>query len=165
MTQALRSAALRVAHTLHRARPAPSAAQAEVPLRAELFSADQMQRHGQALAQAHRLQAGRGRAQLLQRLEANAQVLQQSCDLLMESVRLGLVENLRRIAARVTHSMLDRNRASNWADQILHVAAHDPKSMILVISDMARQVPPWGAPLWLNWCAACRATARRWHCR
>ncbi len=208
----------------------------EVPLRAELFGAEQMERHGQTLAQAHSLQAGRGRDLLLQRLDANDQVLQQACDLLVESVRAGqritpagewlldnfylieeqiqtarkhfskwysrelpvlasgpskglarvydmaleviahgdgrvdleslhrfvaayqtvaqlrlgelwaipimlrlaLIENLRRIAARVAESLQERKRASHWAEQMLQVAEHDPKSLILVISDMAR---------------------------
>jgi cellobiose phosphorylase len=56
-------------------------------------------------------------------------------------MRLALIENLRRISARVAASMVERNRASVWADQMLSVAEHDPKSLILVISDMARASP------------------------
>ena len=208
----------------------------EPPLRAELFSAEQMERHGQTLAHAHCLHTAPGGDQLLQRLQANAVLLQQVCDLLVESVRAGrritpaaewlldnfylieeqiltarkhlskgysrelpvlasgasaglarvydmaleivahgdaridleslqrfvaayqsvcqlrlgelwaipimlrlaLLENLRRIGAHVARGMHERNRASHWADRMLHVAEHDPKSLILVISDMAR---------------------------
>ena len=56
-------------------------------------------------------------------------------------LRLALIENLRRISARVAQSMLDRNRATAWADKMLQVAEQDPKSLILVISDMARSSP------------------------
>ena len=47
----------------------------ESPLRAELFSADQMEQHGRVLAASHRLAAGRGADQLLARLAANESAL------------------------------------------------------------------------------------------
>ncbi len=49
----------------------------EPALRSELFSADQMERHGRALARQHRLRPGRGPDLLLDRLAANEEVLQQ----------------------------------------------------------------------------------------
>ncbi|MCB1738447.1 MAG: hypothetical protein KDI42_10000, partial [Gammaproteobacteria bacterium] len=52
----------------------------EPPLRAELFSSDQMEQHGQRLATAHRLQPGRAPERLLSRLAANAGVLTQTYD-------------------------------------------------------------------------------------
>ena len=57
-------------------------------------------------------------------------------------LRLALIENLRRIAARLAASRMDRNLADSWADQMTEVAARDPKSLILVIADMARSNPP-----------------------
>ena len=57
-------------------------------------------------------------------------------------LRLALIENMRRISVRVADSLLDRNRASMWADVMVGVAEHDPKNLILVISDMARSNPP-----------------------
>jgi cellobiose phosphorylase len=214
-------------------------ADSEVPLRAELFSADQMERHGKTLAKQHSLSAAPGSDQLLLRLGDNQLVLQSACTLLLDSVRqtrritpagewlldnfylieeqirtarahfskrygrelpvllngpskglarvydiaqeviahgdgrvdpenlnrfvaayqsvstltlgelwaipimlrLALIENLRRISALVAQSMVDRNRASAWAEQMLQVAEQDPKSLILVISDMARSSP------------------------
>ncbi len=47
----------------------------ELPLRSELFSADQMERYGKTLATAHRLTQARTRDQLLSRLAANETVL------------------------------------------------------------------------------------------
>ncbi|HSH69308.1 MAG TPA: glucoamylase family protein, partial [Deferrisomatales bacterium] len=57
-------------------------------------------------------------------------------------LRLALIENLRRVAARMVAGRLDRNRADYWADQITEVAEKDPKSLILATADMARSDPP-----------------------
>ncbi len=212
----------------------------ELPLRAELFSADQMEQHGVVLAGAHRISAGGAPAQLLARLADNESVLLQGCKLLTAAVkanrrispagewlldnfylieeqirtakrhlpkgysrelprlargpsaglprvydialeaishgdgwvdptslrrfvaayqkvtalklgelwaipimlRLALIENLRRVGARVTASTIDRERADAWADQMMVAAEQDPKSLILIIADMARSNPP-----------------------
>ncbi len=237
--QTLRAALLRALSPLRLQSAESASAAPEVPLHAELFSADQMERHGKTLAQMHSLSATPGRDQLLLRLGDNQDVLQSACSLLLESVRqerritpagewlldnfylveeqiltarahfsksygrelpvlangpskglarvydialevishgdgridpenltrfvaayqgvseltlgelwaipimlrLALIENLRRISARVADSMTERNRASGWADQMLRAAEQDPKSLILVISDMARASP------------------------
>src|SRR5487761_2064381 len=57
-------------------------------------------------------------------------------------LRLALIENLRRVAALEVASTMDRDRADVWADQMMEVAEQDPKSLILVVSDMARSNPP-----------------------
>lgn len=57
-------------------------------------------------------------------------------------LRLALIENLRRISARISADKRDRERAEFWADQMINVADTDPKSLILVIADMARSNPP-----------------------
>lgn len=56
-------------------------------------------------------------------------------------LRLALVENLRRVATRVAADRINRNLANTWADQMFAVAEKDPKSLILVIADMARSQP------------------------
>ncbi len=212
----------------------------ELPLRAELFSADQMEQHGVVLAGAHRISAGRAPDQLLARLADNESELLQGCKLLTAAVkanrrispagewlldnfylieeqirtakrhlpkgysrelprlargpsaglprvydialeaishgdgwvdpanlrrfvaayqkvtalelgelwaipimlRLALIENLRRVGARVAASTIDRERADAWADQMMVAAEEDPKSLILIIADMARSNPP-----------------------
>src|SRR5512141_2362848 len=206
----------------------------EPPLRSELFSADQMEQHGKALAAAHKLARGRARDRLLPRLADNEAVLAQVCgdltaavmanrritpgaewlldnfylieeqirtakrhlpkgysrelprllngpsaglprvyDIALETIshgdgrvdpeglssfvaayqtgtilklgelwaipimlRLALIENLRRVAARIAAGRNDRNRADYWADQMTEIAVKDPKSLILVIADM-----------------------------
>ncbi len=216
----------------------------EPPLRAELFSSDQMEQHGKRLASAHRLLPGRVPDQLLSRLAANARVLTQTCDQLTKAVvarhritpagewlldnyylveeqirtarrhlpkgysrelpglsdgasaglprvydialetiahgdgrvdpdslsrfvaayqtvtplrlgelwaipimlRLALIENLRRVAARIAAGSTDRDLAVTWADKLAEIARRDPKSLILVIADMARSHPPMTTP-------------------
>jgi len=223
-----------------RNRRRPDYAGEEPPLRAELFSADQMERHGKTLAGSHRLSSRRASDQLLARLADNEHVLLEACNLLTAAVkanrrispagewlldnfylleeqirtakrhlpkgysrelprlahgpsaelprvydialeaishgdgrvdpeslsrfvaayqkitalklgelwaipimlRLALIENLRRVGARVAASTLDRDRADAWADQMMEVAEKDPKSLILVVADMARSNPP-----------------------
>ncbi|MBK1649207.1 glycoside hydrolase family 94 protein [Rhabdochromatium marinum] len=212
----------------------------EPPLRAELFSAAQMEQHGQVLAASHRLMPGHPPDRLLGRLTDNGTVLVAVCRLLMVAVadkrriapagewlldnfylieeqirtaerhlpkgysrelprlrdgpsaglprvydlaleiiahgdgrvdpenlsrfiaayqsvtglrlgelwaipimlRLALIENLRRVAARVATSRTDQNLADSWADRMLTMAGKDPKNLILEIADMARSNPP-----------------------
>jgi cyclic beta-1,2-glucan synthetase len=57
-------------------------------------------------------------------------------------LRLALIENLRRVGARIAAGRMERNLASDWADRITEVVAKDPKSLILVLADMARSNPP-----------------------
>ena len=57
-------------------------------------------------------------------------------------LRLALIENLRRVAARIATDRIDRNSADYWADLMTETAEKDPKSLILVIADMARSGPP-----------------------
>src|SRR5882672_8002953 len=210
------------------------------PLRSELFSADQMEQHGKALAASHQLSPGRAPDQLLKRLAENKDVLIAVCDQLAAAVkgerritpaeewlldnfyliedqirtarqhlpkhysrqlpqlgkgpsaglprvydialetishgdgrvdpeglsrfvaayqsvtalnlgelwaipimlRLALIENLRRVAAWIAAGTADRDLADSWADQMMAIADKDPKSLILVIADMARSNPP-----------------------
>ena len=57
-------------------------------------------------------------------------------------LRLALIENLRRVTARLAVQRVERNRAAAWADQMIKVAAKQPQSLILTIADMARSNPP-----------------------
>ena len=57
-------------------------------------------------------------------------------------LRLALIENLRRVAARISAAKKDRQRADAWAEQMIKISQTDPKSLILVVADMARSDPP-----------------------
>ena len=60
----------------------------ELPLRSELFSADQMELHGKILAGVHQLKLGRPRDRLLARLAENETLLLEVHNLLTEDVQL-----------------------------------------------------------------------------
>jgi cyclic beta-1,2-glucan synthetase len=218
----------------------PGGTDDQTPLRAELFSADQMEQHGAALATAHALSRISPQNRLLERLDENERVLDETCKLLTAAVkarqriapagewlldnfylieeqirtarrhlpkgysrtlpclargpsrglprvydialeaishgdgrvdpetlgrfvtayqtvtpltlgelwaipimlRLALIENLRRVSARITTARIHSNLAQGWADQMTEIAESDPKSLILVIADMARSNPP-----------------------
>jgi len=57
-------------------------------------------------------------------------------------LRLALIENLRRVAVRVAAGRIDREMANSWAVKMIDAAEKDPKSLILIIADMARADPP-----------------------
>jgi cyclic beta-1,2-glucan synthetase len=57
-------------------------------------------------------------------------------------LRLALIENLRRLAGQIAKDRINKNLADYWADQMTETAEKDPKSLILVIADMARYGPP-----------------------
>jgi cyclic beta-1,2-glucan synthetase len=216
----------------------------EPALRSELFSADQMERHGQVLAGQHRLSPDETSNLLLARLDDNEAVLAHTCERLtaatrhrrritpagewlldnfylieeqiriarrhlpkgyskelprLESgpsaelprvydialeiishgdgrvdttslsrfvnayqtvtplklgelwaipimLRLALIENLRRVAARVIADWQYRGKAARWADNLTATAESDPKSVVLVVADMARSKPPMTGP-------------------
>ncbi|MEK7322327.1 MAG: glucoamylase family protein [Pseudomonadota bacterium] len=61
-------------------------------------------------------------------------------------LRLALIENLRRVATLIAAGRIDRDLAESWADQMTTIAEQDPKSLILVIADMARSNPPMSTP-------------------
>ena len=57
-------------------------------------------------------------------------------------LRLALIENLRRVAARIAVARRDRNLAADWADQMIETVEQCPSDLILVLADMARSNPP-----------------------
>jgi cyclic beta-1,2-glucan synthetase len=216
----------------------------EPALRSELFSADQMERHGQVLAGQHRLSPNETSNLLLGRLDDNEAVLAHTCERLIAAtrhrrritpagewlldnfylieeqiriarrhlpkgyskelprldsgpsaemprvydialeiishgdgrvdtvsltrfvnayqtvtplklgelwaipimLRLALIENLRRVAARVIADWQYRGKAARWADNLTATAESDPKSVVLVVADMARSKPPMTGP-------------------
>jgi cellobiose phosphorylase len=59
----------------------------EEPFRSELFSSDQLDRHGKVLAKSHKLQKGFSFDKLLKRLEDNERTLLEVRNLLVESLR------------------------------------------------------------------------------
>ncbi len=56
-------------------------------------------------------------------------------------LRLALIENIRRMAVLAAKCRDDREIASRWADALIKVDEKDPKSLVLVLADMARAQP------------------------
>src|SRR5512139_1805707 len=57
-------------------------------------------------------------------------------------LRLALIENVRRVAARVATAHDERETAGVWADSMVEVSEHAPSDLILIVADMARSAPP-----------------------
>lgn len=57
-------------------------------------------------------------------------------------LRLAMIENLRRVSVRIAAARVNVNLAQAWANKMLEVAETDPKSLILMVADMARSKPP-----------------------
>jgi cyclic beta-1,2-glucan synthetase len=61
-------------------------------------------------------------------------------------LRLALIENLRRVAARVMADWRYRGEAVRWADSMIATAGREPNSVVLVVADMVRSNPPMNGP-------------------
>ena len=57
-------------------------------------------------------------------------------------LRLALIENLRRVAVRLSRSLHDRGLATDWGERMVNVVEQNPSDLILVLADMARTNPP-----------------------
>src|SRR5512135_59031 len=57
-------------------------------------------------------------------------------------LRLALLENLRRVGTHIIAHRMGRDLADFWTDRMAETAQNDPKSLILVVADMARSNPP-----------------------
>lgn len=57
-------------------------------------------------------------------------------------LRLALIENLRRVGARVAEANADRRLANRWADAMQEAAKTEPADLILLVADMARSGVP-----------------------
>ncbi len=57
-------------------------------------------------------------------------------------LRLAMIENLRRVSVRIAAARVNVNLAQAWANKMMAVAENDPKSLILIVADMARSTPP-----------------------
>jgi cyclic beta-1,2-glucan synthetase len=57
-------------------------------------------------------------------------------------LRLALLENLRRVAARIAQDRIDADLAHEWADKLIKTSEQDAKNLVLTLADMARSNPP-----------------------
>src|SRR5947207_3095880 len=217
----------------------PDSAIEEMPLRAELFSVEQLEQHAARLAESHELATGSAPDKLIRRLDENQRVLVESYELITTAVaknrrvapaaewlldnfylideqirtarrhlppsygrelprlasgaaatfprvygialelishvdgrldvaslnrfiasyqtikplklgelwavpivlRLALIENLRRVAARLIEGRQARDAATDWAERMSRIVEQNPSDLILVLADMARANP------------------------
>ena len=57
-------------------------------------------------------------------------------------LRLGLIENLRRVAALLSTDRQHRDLADRWASEMLSMAEATPSKLIVVVGEMAQSRPP-----------------------
>ena len=57
-------------------------------------------------------------------------------------LRLALIENLRRISLQLSGDIRSKRFANYWADRLVEAAEKDPKTIVMIIADMARDHPP-----------------------
>ncbi len=227
----------------------PSPAESEPPLRAELFGLEQLSRHAKTLAAAHEVIAQAQSNQLLDRLDANEEILRNfniasravsarrritpaaewlldnfylieeqiqmarrhlpkgysrelPClargpsmgfprvyDIVLELIshvdaqvdgrglsafleayqsgavlklgelwavpimlRLGLIENLQRVTARLSVARRDSNLADTWVDRLQAMAETNPAHLVVVVADMAKSELPLSSSFVAEFC-------------
>jgi hypothetical protein len=57
-------------------------------------------------------------------------------------MRLGLIEDLRRIVSRLTTAHTERDLAALWVNRLLDMAENNPPHLVVVVSDMAKSDIP-----------------------
>ena len=67
-------------------------------------------------------------------------------------LRLALIENLRRITARLMTAREERARADLWVDRLQEMAEKDPSHLVVVVADMAESDLPLTSPFVAEFC-------------
>ena len=67
-------------------------------------------------------------------------------------LRLGLIENLQRVAARLTIARSDRDLADEWVDRLQTMAEKHPSHLVVVVADMAKADLPISSSFVAEFC-------------
>jgi cyclic beta-1,2-glucan synthetase len=67
-------------------------------------------------------------------------------------LRLGLIENLQRIATRLTGARKDRDLADLWVDRLQEMAEKNPCHLVVVVADMAKSDLPISSSFVAEFC-------------
>src|SRR5208283_2157550 len=67
-------------------------------------------------------------------------------------LRLGLIENLQRIATRLTGARHDRDLADLWVDRLQEMAERNPSHLVVVVADMAKSDLPISSSFVAEFC-------------
>ena len=61
-------------------------------------------------------------------------------------LRLALIENLRRVSARIAIDRIDRRLADQWAKKLIETSENKPGDLIITIADLTKSEPPLVGP-------------------
>ena len=67
-------------------------------------------------------------------------------------LRLGLIENLHRIAASLARARTDRDLADSWVDRLQEMAEKNPCHLVVVVADMAKSDLPISSSFVAEFC-------------
>ena len=67
-------------------------------------------------------------------------------------LRLGLIENLQRITARLTSAREDRDLADWWVDRLQDMAEQNPSNLVVVVAEMAESDLPLSSSFVAEFC-------------
>jgi cellobiose phosphorylase len=67
-------------------------------------------------------------------------------------LRLGLIENLQRVATRLTIAREDRDLANLWVDRLQEMAEKNPSHLVIVVADMAKSDLPLSSSFVAEFC-------------
>ncbi len=67
-------------------------------------------------------------------------------------LRLGLIENLQRVTARLILAREDRDLADRWADRLQGMAEQQPSQVVVVVADMAESALPLSSSFVAEFC-------------
>jgi cellobiose phosphorylase len=67
-------------------------------------------------------------------------------------LRLGLIENLRRVTTRLAIARQDRDLADSWADRLQDTVERHPSRIVIVVADMAGSEPPLSSSFVAEFC-------------
>ena len=67
-------------------------------------------------------------------------------------LRLGLIENLHRIAARIATARSDCEAAGDWVGLLRKTAETNPSQLVIVVADMAKSSPPLSGAFVAEFC-------------
>ncbi len=67
-------------------------------------------------------------------------------------LRLGLIENLQRVATRLTIGRKDRDLANLWVDRLQEMAERNPSQLVVVVADMAKSDLPLSSSFVAEFC-------------
>jgi cyclic beta-1,2-glucan synthetase len=67
-------------------------------------------------------------------------------------LRLGLIENLKRVTARLVHARHDRNLADSWVNRLQGTAEKNPSLLVIVLADMAKAGLPLSSSFVAEFC-------------